>query len=101
VDIFNERWNKMDSMDLEAIAEQQDALKEGATVETVRTLADLMGTSICRVLPTAKEMDTGQWWVSAEVGRCPRMVDLLCHFCTTQGTWSSGTRQGQCCTRSS
>jgi hypothetical protein len=82
------------------MAEQQDAPNEEATVETVRTLANLMGTGIFRVLPTAEEMDTEQWWVSAEVGCCMRMVDLLCHYCTTQGTWSLGTRPGQCCMRS-
>jgi hypothetical protein len=73
-------------MDLEAIAEQQDAPKEEAMVETVKTLVDCMGAGICRVLPTAKEMGTGQWWVSAEDGHCPKMVDLLCHFCTAHRT---------------
>jgi hypothetical protein len=37
-----------------------------------------------RVPPTAKEMD-------------PRTVDLPCHFCTAQWTWSTGTRQRLCC----
>jgi predicted protein tyrosine phosphatase len=40
VDVFEERLNKMDIIDLEAIEEQQDAPKEEAVVETMRALVD-------------------------------------------------------------
>jgi hypothetical protein len=45
------------------------------------------------VLSTAEETDPGQWWIRAEAGCCPKMVDLPCHSCIAQGIQSSGTRQ--------
>jgi hypothetical protein len=50
--------------------------------------------------PTAEEMAPGRWWVSAEVGRCPRTVDTPCHSYTAQRTLSIWSRQGQTCNRS-
>ncbi|XP_023720006.1 uncharacterized protein LOC111871262 [Cryptotermes secundus] len=56
VDVFKERLNKMDTTDLEAVAEQQDAPKEEAMVETIRVLVEQYGDQHLanRMLPAAE-----------------------------------------------
>jgi hypothetical protein len=87
---------------LEANPEKSDTVVEHQEVPKEETLVEeaVWGpASSHMVLPAAEEMDPGLWWVMEEVGCCLQRNDPPCHSCTVQGTWSSGHRQGQRCTR--
>jgi hypothetical protein len=85
--------------EMKSVAVHEVVPKEEAEVETSGAVWG--PASSCKALRSAEETDPGQWWFPEEVGHYPRMVDLPCHSCTVEGTWSTWTRQGQCCTRNS
>jgi hypothetical protein len=76
------------------------SLRKRPQCKLTETVGPIWGlVSSRRVLPTAEETGTGRWWVQEEVGRCLQMDDPPCRLCSIEGTLTSGTRQGRCCTR--
>jgi hypothetical protein len=68
--------------------------KDEASAKTVRALKKRYGDRHLALGRRREETDPRRWWLLKKVGRRPQ-DDPPCHYCTAQGTRSSGTRQGQ------
>jgi hypothetical protein len=70
------------SEEIKSAVENQEALKQGAPMETTAVLECWLirgPASRCRALPTATEMDPGQWWWVLHADTRHTTHDQLCH----------------------
>jgi hypothetical protein len=88
---------KPTSAEIEPVVVHEEVPKEEVAVRTEKVTWEPASSRWAQ--QTAERTDPGRWWVPENVGYHPQRDDPPCRSGTAQGTLSSGTRQGQWCTK--